>query len=84
MPQTQPAVQVETVVRIERELKEARKVAAKALREARKSRHVTLRKAARGIRLSPAALSQLERGATWESKTALKVVRFLGRVDQVA
>lgn len=80
MPQTDPAVQVEAVIRIERELVEARKRAARALRESREEQGIGLRTAAKAIRLSPAALSELERARTWSSKTAMKAVRYLGRV----
>lgn len=77
-------VQVETVVRIEKELEEARRRASQALREAREERRISLRQAAKGVRLSPAALSMLERGETWHSRTAMRAARFLDRTDSAA
>lgn len=79
MAHPDPAVQVEAVIRLERELCEARKQAAKALRQTREEKHIPLRAAAKGIRLSPGSLSKMERGHTWESKTALRAVRYLER-----
>jgi ribosome-binding protein aMBF1 (putative translation factor) len=76
----EPAVQVENVARIERELDEARRAAGRALRETREAKGISLRAAAKGIRLSPGSLSELERGRSWMTRTAQRAARFLERV----
>ena len=73
MPQTDPAVQVEAVIRIERELAEARKRAAHAIRESRESQGIGLRTAAKAIRLSPAALSELEVESLLETTVSIAI-----------
>lgn len=66
-------------MRMEQELVAMRKATAKVLRETRQAKRISLRKLANGVRLSPGALYQLERGKSWQSRTARRVARFLDR-----
>lgn len=62
---------------IERNCRAVQRCAGKALRDAREAQGLSLREAAKAIRLSPAALSQLERAKTWETATAARAIRVL-------
>lgn len=75
---------VDEVARIEGDLEAARHRAGMAIRTAREAKSISLRQAATQLRLSPGALSELERGRSWRTKTALRVARFIDRHDQVA
>jgi hypothetical protein len=77
MTPVDPTVHVEAVKRLEKELDEARRLASRALRERREELGITLRKAAPRVRLSPGALSGLETGNSWQTRTAERVARFL-------
>lgn len=76
---TAVAAVLDEAVSLEKQLDAARQRTAKAIRALRETRGHSLRTIAKSARLSPAALSELERGRTWNSKTAAKVLRALGR-----
>lgn len=65
---------IESIARLEARLKAARARAAAALRRQRERADLSLREAAPLVGLSPAGLSLLERGETWETTTARRVL----------
>lgn len=79
---TTVAAVLQDAVTLEKQLADAKVRTAKALREAREARGYSLRAIAKAARLSPSALSDLERGETWQSKTAARVLRSIERQDR--
>jgi hypothetical protein len=79
-----PSVQIESVARLERELGEARRRASAALRRMREARQLSLRQASPRVGLSPAGLSMLETGQTWETSTARRVVEAYQAMKEAA
>jgi len=76
-----PGVQIEDVERLERDLAAARRDIARQLREQRAASGLSLRDVAPKVRLSAGALSQTERGQTWETKTVRRILRFYRTVS---
>jgi predicted transcriptional regulator len=74
-------VQIDRVATLERELADAKRVAAKSLRAARESLGLSLRAVRPKARRSIATLSQLETGGTWETKLALRLARMYGQAE---
>lgn len=75
-----PSVQIDAVARLETSLVDARKRAAAALRETREAKGLSLRQVSQHVALSPAALSLLENGKTWQTSTARRVLAFYREV----
>lgn len=71
------SVQIEEVARLEERLAASRRAAANALRSLRERRGLSLRQVSPHVQLSAGALSQLERGESWETQTAARVAAFL-------
>jgi ribosome-binding protein aMBF1 (putative translation factor) len=73
--------QIDKVDLMERELSGLRRSVALALRFQRESALLSLRDVAVKVRLTPAALSNLERGKSWRTKTARRVAEFYSKMD---
>lgn len=71
--------QVERVRNLEAELAEARREAARALRECRESLDLSLRDVGNSVRLSAAAIYNIETNKSWRTKTAAKIARSYER-----
>lgn len=69
-------VQIERVEALERELAETRRAVARSLRYTRETASLSLRDVAPKVRLTPAALSNIERGESWKTKTIRRVAKF--------
>lgn len=80
MPAIDPTVQITRAEDLERQLSEARRSAAKSLRQRRMELGVSLRAMQKRVGLSISALSNLEHGRSWETKTARRVARALEKV----
>lgn len=73
-----PSVQIETVAKLEDRIETARQRAAAALRAAREARGLSLRQVGPHVGITYSALSNLERGESWETTTARRVAAFYG------
>jgi ribosome-binding protein aMBF1 (putative translation factor) len=73
--------QIDKVDLMERELAALRRSVALALRFQRERALLSLRDVAVKVHLAPAALSNLERGKSWRTKTARRVAEFYSKLD---
>jgi cytoskeletal protein RodZ len=67
---------VEKVRNLEAELAASRKQAAKSLRTERNRLGLTLRQVSSRIRMTPAAIHNIELSKSWKTRTAQKLARF--------
>ena len=72
----EPAVQIEQIAAMERELENARRAVARTLRFKRETAGLSLRDVAPRLRLSAAALSNIERGQSWRTRTIRRLALF--------
>lgn len=75
MSETECRVHLERAVTLERELQAARKAVGECLRAQREAAGKSLRDVAPTARLTGAALSNIERGISWNTRTITRLVR---------
>jgi ribosome-binding protein aMBF1 (putative translation factor) len=76
MNATEPAVQIDQIEAMERDLVTARRAVARTLRFKRETVGLSLRDVAPKLRLSAAALSNIERGKSWRTRTIRRLAKF--------
>jgi ribosome-binding protein aMBF1 (putative translation factor) len=81
MPTDDSPVQLEPALRLERELGEERRRVAFALRSKRHASGLSLRQLAAKAHISAPALSNIERGAQWETKTIVRLAKLYDRLS---
>lgn len=74
-------VQIERVEQLEKELADTRRAVARSLRFSRETAAVSLREVAPKVRLTAAALSMIERGQTWKTKTIRRVAAVYEKLN---
>ncbi len=67
---------IETVRNLESELAARRKDASSLLRDTRNGLGLSLRDVSKKVRMSAAAICNLEANKSWSTKTAAKIARF--------
>lgn len=74
-------VQIERVEALEKELADTRRSVARSLRVTRETSELSLRDVAPKVRLTAAALSMIERGQTWKTKTIRRVAQVYEKLS---
>lgn len=76
MTATEPAVQIDQIEAMECDLVSARRAVARTLRFKRETAGLSLRDVAPKLRISAAALSNIERGKSWRTRTIRRLASF--------
>lgn len=77
-------IHLDDALRLEKELTAARKAVAKHLRARRRASGHSLRTLATRLKLSPPAVSHIETGKSWETRTVQRVVRVYAALEEAA
>jgi ribosome-binding protein aMBF1 (putative translation factor) len=79
-PETPVLVQIERIEKMEADISREREVMARTLLEARTKAGLSLRDVAPVVKLTAAALNNIERGRAWRTVTVKRIARFYSKL----